>query len=606
MQNKSPPLTAFFLILHSAFSPGVVVPDLLHMALTNALTAAALAVVVAAVTFPLRRKRPAAVHALWLLVLLKLLTPPLWSLPVSLPVAASPTAPAPAPTRTLTLADLPEDVEFVFESTPAQEPAPAPAANPSVNGVQVATTAALSLWAAGSVACVALLLVRSVRFRRLLRHASPVPADVRFRAARLARQLGLRKLPSVEFIPGAVCPMLWSFAGRARLLLPEQLWARLDDAQRDTLIAHELAHLRRRDDLVRLIEVAATVLYWWNPVLWWARRGLREAEEQCCDAWVVWSLPASVRHYMTAILEAVEFVSEPDRDKGFAPPALPALASGMGEFRRLERRLWMIRKNESPRRLGRAGLAAVVLAAAVALPLAPSLADDTRELVVTTTSEDTQPVTSAATSVEAEDVIRVGIEPVTTSLVVSGDVLAMTSAAAAAEDGKTITVTEGDTLTTIDAATGKIISKSHGVKTKGGGADNDAELNQARAEVEKLSAALEQAHARLAKLEKQRGGKPTAVRLKTTKGWEGGDKAGWKVETATKWAKSAEKDPKSAVSFKKADITTKAEERDASDERLDELEQKLEKIDALLSEIREQQGKLKDKGSKKDASPKPL
>jgi len=33
-------------------------------------------------------------------------------------------------------------------------------------------------------------------------------------------------------------------------------------------------------------------LYWWHPVVWWALREIHEAEEQCCDAWVVWVLAA--------------------------------------------------------------------------------------------------------------------------------------------------------------------------------------------------------------------------------------------------------------------------------------------------------------------------
>ena len=55
---------------------------LLQLGLSNAATTAALAVVVTAVTLPLRRRRPAVVHALWLLVLLKMLAPPLWAVPV--------------------------------------------------------------------------------------------------------------------------------------------------------------------------------------------------------------------------------------------------------------------------------------------------------------------------------------------------------------------------------------------------------------------------------------------------------------------------------------------------------------------------------------------
>ena len=56
---------------------------LLQLGLANAIAAALLAAAVAAPAFVLRRRYPAVVHALWLLVLLKLVTPPLWKIPVS-------------------------------------------------------------------------------------------------------------------------------------------------------------------------------------------------------------------------------------------------------------------------------------------------------------------------------------------------------------------------------------------------------------------------------------------------------------------------------------------------------------------------------------------
>ena len=74
--------------------------------------------------------------------------------------------------------------------------------------------------------------------------------------------------------------MLWAIATTARLLIPEPLLGRLSEQQWDTLLAHELAHLRRRDHWVRRFELFVVGLYWWHPVVWWARRELQEAEEQ--------------------------------------------------------------------------------------------------------------------------------------------------------------------------------------------------------------------------------------------------------------------------------------------------------------------------------------
>ncbi len=114
--------------------------------------------------------------------------------------------------------------------------------------------------------------------------------------------------------------MLWAAAGRALLLVPARLWEQFDAARLDTVLAHELAHLRRRDHWVRRLEFLALGLYWWLPVAWLARRRLREAEEQCCDAWVVSSLPGSARAYALALAETVEFLAG-ERDPSLPWPA---------------------------------------------------------------------------------------------------------------------------------------------------------------------------------------------------------------------------------------------------------------------------------------------
>jgi bla regulator protein blaR1 len=557
---------------------------LLQLALSNALAAAFLAAVVAVPAWLLRRRRPAVVHALWLVVLLKLVTPPLWTVPVAWPQRAT-------EQKAPVVETAEADVQTVFVSAEewdallSAQPRPAPAP-PPIDRAKVATVAAAAGWAAGALVCLALIVTRSLRFRRLLVHAQPVPPEVRRRAGTIARRFGLAGCPAVVFVPGAVCPMLWAFLGSARLLLPRGLWERLDDDQRDTLIAHELAHLRRRDHWVRLVEVAATVLYWWHPVLWLARRQLRDAEEQCCDAWVVWSMPTGIRHYMSAILEAVEFVSEPNRGGANAPPAVPMLASGMGEFRRLERRLWMIRANRSPRRLGGMGLMAVLLSAGAALPLAPSLAqedvakveeprnaDDVkveqRELILTPTVD---PVAGKATITFSDE----------GGLVVSGS-----------PDVRNPGVAQNTPTAVYDARTGSRV-EYHGGEVRIVRGDD---VDQARAEVEQLSAALAQAKARLKDLEKRDKEKDKS------------DKAGGKQ------AKGG-RDPSPHTVFvprrvegkrfdmrldTKTDAANHRADKGGGDRdqerRLELLEQKLEKLDAVLDELREMR---KDRGREDD------
>ena len=182
---------------------------------------------------------------------------------------------------------------------------------------------------------------------------------------RLAEHVGLGQKPTVCLVPGRVPPMLWAIGGRPRLLVPSQLWATMAEDERTSLLLHELAHLKRRDHWVRWLELIVAGLYWWHPVVWWARRALREAEEQCCDAWVVWAMPQRARTYAAALLAAVEFVSG-----ARTAPAVASATSGSGHFSCLKRRLRMIVRAKTPRGLSWAGRFAVLGMAALLLPLA--------------------------------------------------------------------------------------------------------------------------------------------------------------------------------------------------------------------------------------------
>ena len=85
------------------------------------------------------------------------------------------------------------------------------------------------------------------RFRRVLRFARLSLQYMQDEARSLCNELGIAPCPGVWFVPGGVCPMLIGLGRRSRILVPRDLWGRLDEEQRATLIVHELAHLRRGD-----------------------------------------------------------------------------------------------------------------------------------------------------------------------------------------------------------------------------------------------------------------------------------------------------------------------------------------------------------------------
>jgi beta-lactamase regulating signal transducer with metallopeptidase domain len=328
---------------------------ILDAALANAVLATGLAVAAAAVARFLRR--PAFVHLLWTLVLLRLLMPPAVRVPV-------PGWLTEAPAEDATVCDT---ADLDPESGPRADGPRAESAGGSSVLRWSWTGVGLAVWAGGAIFWFGRTGLRVRRFARLLRFARPAPAETQRRAAEIAQRLGLRRCPGVWLVGGAVSPMVWAAGGRPRLLLPERLLADLPAERTDALLAHELAHVRRGDHWVRYLELAVSGLFWWHPVVWWARRRLHEAEEQCCDALAVRALGDDGRSYALALLDVVAFVSGTE-------PA-PAVACGVGPVPQLRRRLTMVMQGKAAPTPTRAGLLAVLGCAVPVLLFGPVRAE---------------------------------------------------------------------------------------------------------------------------------------------------------------------------------------------------------------------------------------
>jgi beta-lactamase regulating signal transducer with metallopeptidase domain len=294
------------------------------------------------------RLGPAARHALWLVVLLKLLTPPLvswpWSLPVALPRPTAPDAGRPESTRPADAQASEAGVPAVFEfvRAPVKE-APALAAAPAAEPVSLADAALVlagSVWLLGGVFLASRELIRAWRIGRLLEHARPAPPGLAGVARELADDMNMSP-PRLAVLPGLGSPVLWA-VGSARLLWPAGLEEGLPPEGLRTVLTHELAHLRRRDHWVGWLVLAAGCLWWWHPLFWLVRRRLHREAELACDAWVVARLPAARRAYAEALLLVCQRWS--------APAAAPALGAA-GQRRDLERRLIMVMGESVPYRL---------------------------------------------------------------------------------------------------------------------------------------------------------------------------------------------------------------------------------------------------------------
>jgi WD40 repeat protein/beta-lactamase regulating signal transducer with metallopeptidase domain len=438
--------------------------------LGNLAVAAALAAVALAAGRWLNR--PAVAHVLWLLVLVKLLTPPLLTIPVQcLPartesVAATPTvdpisppAPSVVPQPIVVVEPDPPAVPAppllaVRLATPPPTPAPAPIAPVAGSAMRVPAwdVMLLALWAAGSLFAAGLALRRVRRFARLLNFASDPPADLVADVAAVARRMGLRWPPRVRVVPGGVAPLVWA-VGRPALYFPAGLLNRLTPEQRFALIAHELAHLRRWDHVVRVIEFAAMTVYWWCPLAWLARREFRRLEEEACDAEVTAVDPESGYAYASAILETIDFLA------GVVPA--PAFASGIGDARSLRRRLTLILEGRRPPRTSARVRFALLVVALVALTAGPKLTRLTAAVVETALQvAEKRPASASVAPVVTDEPLPEAVHFLPTPTRLAGLPQTGSSAYHAASlspDGSRLAVADGATVVVWDLAAKRVL-----------------------------------------------------------------------------------------------------------------------------------------------------
>jgi beta-lactamase regulating signal transducer with metallopeptidase domain len=127
----------------------------------------------------------------------------------------------------------------------------------------------LVLWAAGFVTMVSLWSVRWSRINAAARSAAPLP---------ISAQLPIPARSSTSTIePGLVG--IW----RPILLLPEGIAAILSAPEMSAVLAHELCHMHRRDNLTAAIHMLVETVFWFYPVVWWLGARLVAERERACD-----------------------------------------------------------------------------------------------------------------------------------------------------------------------------------------------------------------------------------------------------------------------------------------------------------------------------------
>ncbi|MGO9466313.1 MAG: M56 family metallopeptidase [Isosphaeraceae bacterium] len=143
------------------------------------------------------------------------------------------------------------------------------------------------VWLAGSIATLAMLATGLVGVERLRRSSRPLEADaIAQRCRTLADSLGVARRVSVAICDRIGTPVLVGIV-RPMILLPTAALCGWTIDQVEMALLHELAHIRRHDNLVTLLQRLAESLLFFHPVTWWLSAWVTLERELCCDRLVV-------------------------------------------------------------------------------------------------------------------------------------------------------------------------------------------------------------------------------------------------------------------------------------------------------------------------------
>lgn len=118
--------------------------------------------------------------------------------------------------------------------------------------------------------------------RRVLRRVRPMPEAWTIRFGRVRSRIGLSRAVRAVVAAGLETPVVVGWL-RPTIVVPVGLLSGMPSAEVEAILAHELAHVKRFDYAVNLIQLVAETLFFFHPAVWWISSEIRRERERCCD-----------------------------------------------------------------------------------------------------------------------------------------------------------------------------------------------------------------------------------------------------------------------------------------------------------------------------------
>jgi bla regulator protein BlaR1 len=162
----------------------------------------------------------------------------------------------------------------------------------------------VTAWLCGFAAILFLWCARWRRVSAAMREAAPLQEGREVETLRRLQPIAGKKI-AIVLSRTSLEPGIFGIS-RPVLIWPEGVSAHLEDAHLEAILAHEVWHVRRRDNLAATVHMVVEAIFWFHPLVWWLGARLVEERERACDEEVV-ELGSERRVYAESILKVCEF-----------------------------------------------------------------------------------------------------------------------------------------------------------------------------------------------------------------------------------------------------------------------------------------------------------
>jgi beta-lactamase regulating signal transducer with metallopeptidase domain len=293
----------------------------------------------------LARRRSHLAYVLWLAVLIKSVTPPVWSSPLGIFSFSGST------THTPTQNPKFDRISSSGAALPISEISSAIQSRQiSVSEGWTLAERAIAAWAIGCAGFTLFIVIRWIVLQRqITRSSMETPREISEMLSDLRRELGVRRWIDLRICDDPIGPAMIGLF-RPVLVIPGAILHEKTAAQLRPLVAHEIIHLRRGDPLVAALQVISQAIWWFNPLVWWMNRQIVRVREFCCDAEVIAGVDCPRDDYAQMLIDVLRlrgaagaFVAMPGiRPVHITTRRLDQIMSDGLSHRRTPVRYWML------------------------------------------------------------------------------------------------------------------------------------------------------------------------------------------------------------------------------------------------------------------------